>query len=112
MIPIDIDIDNFIVTKITNACYNIKYIYIKNINFLPKEISNCIKLTSCCIINSQIINISVFSNCKLLTLLELYNNKIKDASVLSKCISLTYVGLTQNNIEIKPIFKKNIHIIY
>ena len=65
MIPVDID--NFIVTKITNFCYDTKYIYIKNVSFLPKEISNCTKLTNCCIVNNRILDISMLSKCLSIT---------------------------------------------
>ena len=107
---ISVDIDNFMVIGITNRHYYKKWISIKNVNFLPKEISNCKLLTYVNLNNAKIKNILPLSNCKLLSILWLYNNKIKDASTLSKCTSLTFVDLSNNNIKIKPIFSNNINI--
>ena len=110
MIPADID--NFKVTRMTNMIETNGWIFIKKVNTVPKEISNCAKLTHFRICQSKIKDISALSNCKLLNTLILSDNIIEDISSLSKCTLLSYVDLKINNIQRKPIFNQHVNIFY
>ena len=107
MIPVDID--NFMIYNLST--YNGDYcVYVRDINIIPKEISNCIKLTHLSIANSKIVDISALSNCTELTVLNLARNKIVDISALSNCTKLTTLVLNNNKIIDISILSKCILI--
>ena len=99
LIMIPADIDNFMVTRIANSGSIIGCIYIRDVDILPKEISNCVKLTLLHIQFTRMMDISALSNCRLLTKLYLHHNKIEDISALENCKLLTISPIGNNRIQ-------------
>ena len=96
MIPVDID--NFVIYSMVDYYYK-KHITISRYTcFIPREISNCVKLHHISLTNRAITNLSVLANCVKLKCLYIDVKSKIDISIFSKCTSLEIIFIEYGEI--------------